>query len=177
MAIRETVPANAPNDLARLSNLAREGAAEVFAANVADSANELEVLFNDPNEEVREIAAEAMQHIDDLEPDLRESLIRSFVASRAFETNARTLIRSLEHLAAELPDPTIEVVERAVELAGTDLADIRTSRAAMSPDLIAVVLRLYRQGGKTLRIRCLDVIDRLAELGAYGLREALSDER
>jgi hypothetical protein len=47
----------------------------------------------------------------------------------------------------------------------------------MSNHIINVVLRLYRQGDRPTRERCLDVIDGLAEAGAYGLEQALADER
>jgi hypothetical protein len=43
--------------------------------------------------------------------------------------------------------------------------------------LITVVLRLYRQGDATIRKRCLDIIDRLADLNAYGIAAALEAER
>jgi hypothetical protein len=43
--------------------------------------------------------------------------------------------------------------------------------------LISVVLRLYRQSPQSQRIRCLDIIDRLAQVGAYSLNSALEYER
>jgi len=76
-----------------------------------------------------------------------------------------------------LPASALEVCERAVDRSGGELADIRTARSAVGLDLIAVVLRLYRQGGPDARRRCLDIIDRLTELGVYGVSDALADER
>lgn len=50
-------------------------------------------------------------------------------------------------------------------------------RATVGSDLIAVVLRLYRQGDAHARARCLDVIDRLTDLNVYGIDNALADQR
>lgn len=44
-------------------------------------------------------------------------------------------------------------------------------------DIVTVVLRLYRQGDAAMRDRCLNVVDKLADVGAYGLPEALQHER
>lgn len=70
-----------------------------------------------------------------------------------------------------------QVCERSVAIAGADIADIRTATAATGPQLTGIVLRLYRQTGPKLRSRCLDLIDRLEEVGAYGISHALEDER
>ncbi len=52
-----------------------------------------------------------------------------------------------------------------------------TARAAVGSDLVTVVLRLYRQGGRQTRARCLDNIDRLTEFNVYGIDSALAEER
>ena len=43
--------------------------------------------------------------------------------------------------------------------------------------MVTVVLRLYRQGDQDTRVRCLNIIDRLAEFNLYDLEPALDDER
>ena len=67
--------------------------------------------------------------------------------------------------------------ERAVDFAGQELGDIRTARSVISNKIIDVILRLYRQADGPMRVRCLDLIDRLTVSGAYGLGEALARER
>ena len=57
------------------------------------------------------------------------------------------------------------------------LADPTKSSALTGRDLIAVVLRLYRQGDLSIRARCLNIIDKLAEFNLYDLEEALQDQR
>ena len=39
------------------------------------------------------------------------------------------------------------------------------------------MLRLYRQGDQDTRVRCLDIIDRLAEFNLYDLERTLDSER
>ncbi|MFB7032877.1 hypothetical protein ACFCXG_40245, partial [Streptomyces sp. NPDC056295] len=67
--------------------------------------------------------------------------------------------------------------ERIVRHVGKELGDIRTQRAADGHHLVSTVIRLYRQSPPALRIRCLDIIDRLSQAGAYGLNAALENER
>ena len=87
------------------------------------------------------------------------------------------LFQGLVRTSSRLPSNTIQACEQAVEIAGGDLTDITTARSAISQHLITVVLRLYRQGDKNLRGRCLDIIDRLAELDMYDLEQTIKDER
>ncbi len=42
---------------------------------------------------------------------------------------------------------------------------------------MTIILRLYRQGDAETRRSCLDLIDDLANLNAYGLSDALKEER
>jgi hypothetical protein len=42
--------------------------------------------------------------------------------------------------------------------------------------VVAVVLRLYRQGDQTTRSACLDLIDCMSDVDAYSLSDALLQE-
>ncbi len=144
---------------------------------MADSLDELPLLFDDPDNAVREQAARAMHSLDEVpEADL-DAFIRSFVNSASFESEMEHLMIGLKGTSSRLPIVAIDVYERAVEIADEDLGGVRTARAAVGNDLVTLVLRLYRQGDRELRSRCLDVIDRLCELGVYGVGPALDDER
>ena len=70
----------------------------------------------------------------------------------------------------------MDICERAARVGGRALGDISTRRAAISADLVTVILRLYRKADELTRERCLNMIDDLTEVRAFGL-EALSDER
>jgi hypothetical protein len=173
-ALRDPVP----DDIKRLQPAARGGAAEVFAANAHDSADDLTGLFSDPASEVRKQAARVWWNLDD--PDLKvlEKLATAFISSPALQDDEMDgLVRVYARLPGRLPDTTLEVCERVITVAGAELGDLRTARSASSRDLIALILRYYRQGDDDRRKRCLDLIDRLVELNAYDVDGALADER
>ena len=67
--------------------------------------------------------------------------------------------------------------ERVVKITGADLADPSKASARTGIHLTTVVLRLYRQGDQDTRVRCLNIIDRLAEFNLYDLEPTLDDER
>ncbi|MEV4544728.1 ATP-binding protein [Micromonospora echinaurantiaca] len=175
--VRDLLVEPAPTDLEALSPPARLGAAKAFASDPSIAPQQLIRLFNDEDSAVREAAAHALRSVNDLPPSMAEALITAFVASAAYEKHAEELFIALDNSTQLLPTAALPACERAVETAGRELGDIRTARAAMSNHIINVVLRLYRQGNKCTRERCLDVIDGLVDAGAYGLEQALATER
>ena len=167
----------APRDLETLSGPARCGAATVFAANPSIAPQQLVRLFNDEEPTVRRAAAYALRTVNDLSPSIAETLISAFVTSTAYEDHFEELFIGLDDNTRPLPAAALQACEKAIEVAGRELGDVRTARAAMSNHIINVVLRLYRQGDKQARASCLDVIDGLSTAGAYGLEQALANER
>lgn len=166
-----------PADLAGLCSAARRGAAKAIATNPAVAPQQLAVLFDDEDPNVRDAASFSMRAVGDLDAATAQALVGSFTTSAAYENHFDSLFFALNRSTHLLPEATITACERAIEVAGTELADIRTRHAATSDDVIAVVLRLYRQGNGGMRVRCLDAIDKLSELGALGLEQALGKER
>jgi hypothetical protein len=166
-----------PGAVSELPNAARLGAAEVFAINAAGSGDALTVLFDDENAQVQAAAARAMRDLGQVPHDQIDGFIEGFMSSDAFRDNCDLLIDSLEGLPTLLPTTTITVCERTLDVVADDLGDVTTARSLVARDLIAIVLRLYRQGDPNLRSRCLDLIDRLSGCSAYGLEDALETER
>ncbi len=174
---RGQLPPSITSDFASLQPAARRGAAQAFASNLADSHNDLLQALGDDDPEVLKDIGSAFNQLDDLaEPD-QVALIEAFMSSAAFPNQPQRLIHALETLTSTLPSNTIDVCERAVDIAGADLGDMGTEAPMISRELITVVLRLYRQGDAELRNRCLDIVDRLAKLNVYDLEHALEDER
>lgn len=167
----------APTDLTALSAPARRGAAAAFASDPSIAPLQLIRLFSDQDPTVRKAAAHALRKANDLPPQIAEKIIAAFVDSTAYDEHLENLFIFLDDSVRLLPAVALLACERAVEIAGQELGDIRTARAATSNHIVNVVLRLYRQGGKDTRSRCLNVIDRLSAAGAYGLEQALADER
>ena len=106
-----------------------------------------------------------------------EGLIGALSESSAFPQHMDSLMYALEQLPAEMPTNAIIACEHAVQITGAALADPSTSSSLTGLHLTTVVLRLYRQGDQDARVRCLDVIDRLAEFNLYDLERTLASER
>jgi hypothetical protein len=154
--LRQPVPA----DVNELSADARSGAAEVLSANVEDSADQLGILFDDAEANVRANAARSMRRLPDPIPPQVAQLVDKFIESAAFVDHMDDLIDGLVGMRSNLPAATLKACQRVVEISTTELADMTKARAATGHQLIRIVLRLYRQGDDETRRGCLDIIDR-----------------
>ncbi|MBB2504050.1 hypothetical protein H5411_33530, partial [Amycolatopsis echigonensis] len=175
--LNDRLPQACTPDVTDLPILARQGAAETMATAPHLAPDELVRLFDDGDPDVRKAAAAAIRVLH--EPDsasISEHVVAAFAASCAFPDHFGDLFHSLEQSLRLLPSTTIIACERAVDHAGVELGDLSRAAAAISRDIVTVVLRLYRQGDAVMRDRCLDVVDKLADVGAYGLPEALQHE-
>ncbi|WP_405649641.1 hypothetical protein OG581_52485 [Streptomyces sp. NBC_01386] len=175
-AIQGCLTTDLPQTAQELSDIARRGAAAVFAHNV-DRYSHLIPLFSDGDPEVRKNASLGMRQAFELLPAQADELVRAFLDSKAFPDHLEQLTFALYDHAGPLPTVAIDACERIVQHVGRELGDLRTHRAADGHHLVSAVLRLYRQSPQPERIRCLDIIDRLSQAGAYGLTAALENER
>ena len=158
------------------SKLLRLGAAEVYSVNLKVSALRAEcetmlaAFFDDPDKEVRDAAAACFRRFDG--PELRDypDLIERYAKSAAFGTTLNPLITALGKTTATMPDIILMVCERFFEIAGRDAADIRTMASANSRSTAELVVRAYSlTSDLEVKSRCLDLIDRMYLLGAFGL--------
>ena len=174
---RNVLRSPVPSDLADLPRSARRGAAEAVASDPAAAPDLLVTLFDDEDVAVREAAASAVRHLPDTDRATADLLVSAFLRSKAFEEHFDDLFFAIDQIPGGLPSATLAACERAVQVAQNELGDIRTRRDATSNDVISVVLRLYREGGTPVRSRCLDLVDALSDVQAYGLEQALAEER
>ncbi|MCI0488042.1 MAG: hypothetical protein L0229_15740 [Blastocatellia bacterium] len=158
----------------------RIGVAQVFAANLhlerfrSFCAKELVHLFNDPNDEVRSKAANCFNRFEGEQLGEYTELIEAFVQSPTFTTGFSGLIRALEKATSKLPDVTYLICKRFLDLSGPDAADFRTRAFVNSDKISQLLIRLYSQcTSETLQAQCLDLIDRMTQIGIYGLDRAL----
>jgi hypothetical protein len=158
----------------------RKAAAEVFGANfrLAEFREFCEQaliqLFNDSEKEVRNQASDCFFHLEKEQIEECTSLIEAFVESLAFADSHAELIRALEKSTARLPDITVRLCERFVEVVGRKYSDIRTSVLLDAQTITKLLLQTYSQTReRQLQSRCLDLIDRLSQMETYGLRQAL----
>jgi hypothetical protein len=172
-----TLPDALAQQLTELTPEARRGAAAQLATEPGLAVDQLTALFGDSDPQVRQAASTTFEKLDTMPPAVAQRLVEAFTASVAFPDNLDELFHRLERSSQLLPEATLDACQRAVEVAGIDLGDFRTSGAAVAHTVTTLVLRLYRQGPRPLRERCLDLIDRLSDAGALGLQEALVHER
>ncbi|GAB3236916.1 hypothetical protein GCM10027447_35650 [Glycomyces halotolerans] len=176
-AHRGALTAPVTTDVNALPTAARLGAAAMFAEHSVDGLPWLPSLFNDPDVEVRARAAIAMRQLKGISSTDLDRYLQQFAQSAAFDDHLEHAVYGMAKLDSRLPPPALATCAKAADVAGSNLGDIRTAHSAASRHLITVVLRLYRQGDGATRTQCLDIIDKLCESNAYGLAEALADER
>ena len=164
------------------SKLLRLGAVEVYSANLKVSAHRAEcetmlaTFFDDPDKEVRDAAAACFRRFDG--PELRDypDLIERYARSDAFGTTLNPLITAVEKSTATMPDIILMVCERFFEIAGRDVADIRTMASANSRTTAELVVRAYSlTSDHEVKSRCLDLIDRMYLLGAFALDKVTAE--
>lgn len=158
----------------------RTSASQVYAANLATARyrevceDGLMALFDDESEEVRREAARCFFWLKDDELGDYRELVESFVGSRAFDTEHWQLLDALERTTSKLPDSACQVCERFLDVAGTDAANIQLSSFGHADTAVQVLARAYNQNGDPAVLnRCLNIFDRMAELGIYQVSRAL----
>jgi hypothetical protein len=158
----------------------REGAAEVYSANLRTARyrsvceDALTKLFNDESEKIRSAASKCFFRLGEDQLGQYVSVIEAFARSDAFVTEHGRLIHALEQTAVELPQESILACERFLDVVGGDAADIRTGAARHADDVVQILVRTYNQSrNPETQARCLDLFDRMAQLGVYGVDRAL----
>ena len=174
---RARLPTGIATDVCTLPAAARRGAVEAFASNVADSLEDLRRVLDDDDPDVQANLGIAIHRLGDVPASELEALIDALIESSSFAEHMNSLMYSLEQLPAEMPANAINACERVVEITGAGLADPSRSSSLAGIHLTTVVLRLHRQGDQESRVRCLDIIDRLAEFNLYDLETTLDSER
>ncbi|HEY4259011.1 MAG TPA: SMEK domain-containing protein [Schlesneria sp.] len=158
----------------------RKAASHVYAVNIGNSeigdraAHFLQDYINDPCEEVRKKVPRAFWHIDGKRLLALEPLILKFTESKSFEADPNALLRSLEESKAELPHVVCRAAERVLEFVGEEGASIANHAASAAHSVSKLIVRLYAQTRDTkLKLRCLDLIDRMERIGYLGISDEL----
>jgi hypothetical protein len=164
----------------------RKGAIEVFADNLAQEARRdrsVEVCihaFQDEDREVRQVAARCFYALQGVQFGPFSRLFEAFATSKAMVDDAGPALHALSESNSLLPDTALAVCERFAQIHGNAASDISTSAAGDALDVEKIVLRIYMHSEQFhLRSRCLDLLDRMVEIGAYGIERHLDllDER
>jgi hypothetical protein len=97
------------------------------------------------------------------------------VESPALAESARWFFWAIEEAADAPPSLLLRAGHRFLDLVGTAAGDLRESSADIADSISSLILRAYRQAEQDsdLRRQCLDLFDRLLEVGGYGADEAI----
>jgi hypothetical protein len=158
----------------------RKGAVEVFADNLAGESRRDRCIqaciqaFDDQDKEVRQAATQGFYALRDVELTPFAQLFDSFAMSKAMADDPGPALHALSESKRLLPDTALRVCDRFVEVHGSAAADISTSVAGDALDVGKIVMRLYVHSPEAdVRSRCLDLLDRMVEMGAYGIERQL----
>jgi hypothetical protein len=157
------------------------GAAEVCAANFRTASfrsvceGALIALFNSPYEKVRSKAGTCFHGFESEELSEYEALIGTFVQSPAFASHFFHLVYALDQTTAKLPNVACSACERFLNTFGREAGDIRTGRSVDADMVCRLIVRAYSQTrDEGLQARCLDVIDRMTQIRAFGFEKVLA---
>jgi hypothetical protein len=174
---RSELPAQLPAEVTMLPAGARVGAAQLMATWVDGDPGSVCTLLRDPDPLVAKEASAFLEHLDDLEPAVVDTVLACFAETAEFPEHLETVL----HIFTRLPDTSAELAlsmcERAIDLAGANASSEHVTRFAAARSILKIVTREYRRCPEDERDRCLDIIDRLCELRVYGIDEALSHTR
>lgn len=158
----------------------RRGLAEVCAARVDRSADSdlvrstLLRLMYDEDEEVRKKVGSLAAHLrgDDLRP--YAEFLASLIASPSYVHATPQLLITLQEAPDKVDDLVDLAVHRFLSIHGEGVADMRTGAAGGAHYISDLVVRGLAQTRDRGRITALlDILDRLLELGVYGVDRAI----
>ena len=162
---------------------ARVGAAEIYAANLANPTVgpkcevRLREMFDDDNEAVRRAAGHCWASLTPDQIASRGEFIGAFAGSRAFiDSRAGFLLHQLEKAEVRLPMEVCALAERAVEEYGNRATSIQTAEGGDAYGFSKLMVRLHEEtSDPALRKRILDVIDGMVRAGFLGIHDRLSE--
>lgn len=158
----------------------RSGVAKVCAARVDRSADSelvlstLRRLMHDEDDDVRKEVGTLAGHLrgDDLRP--YAEFLADLIASPSYVHATPQLLITLQEASDKVDDLVDLAAHRLLNIHGDDVADIRTGAAGDAHYVSDLVVRGLAQTRDRGRITALlDILDRLLELGVYGVDRAI----
>lgn len=160
----------------------RSGAAEVCAARVDRSADSdlvtssLRHLVRDGEEEVRKLVSTFASHLRGSELHPYAELLTDLIASPSFIHANPQLLITLQEAPDKVDDLVRLAAQRFLDIYGSDVADIRTRAAGDAHYISGLVVRgLAQANSRDYVAALLDILDRLLELGVYGVDRAIDE--
>lgn len=158
----------------------RTGAALVCSARVDRAANSELVLttlrqfMHDDDDEIRKAVCRLTSHLRGHSLRPFASFLTDLIASPSYVHAIPQLLISLQEAPDKVDDLVDLAAHRFLDIYGSEIADIRTGAAGNARYISDLVVRGLAQTRDKKRISALlDVLDRLLELGVYGVDRAL----
>lgn len=158
----------------------RVGAATVCSARTDRAANSelnfaaLRRLMHDSNDEVRRAVGELAVHLKEKRLRPFASLLTDLITSPTYVHATPQLLIVLQEAPDKVDDLTELAAHRFLDLFSSEILDLRTAAAGDAHYISDLVIRGLAQTEDKQRVSTpLDIIDRLLELGVYGLERTL----
>jgi hypothetical protein len=160
----------------------REGMANVCAARLDRTSNTalvtsaLLTLMNDDEDAVRKAVASVGPHLRKQPLRPFANLLGALIESSAYEHATPQLLLTLQYAPDKVDDLALKAAQRFLDLNGKDAGDSRTGAAGDAHYISELVVRgLAQSRDRAHRSALLDVLDRLLEVGVYGINEAIAE--
>jgi hypothetical protein len=158
----------------------RSGVARVCAARVdrsADSAlalSTLRRLMHDDEDEVRKEVGTLAGHLRGSELRPYAELLTDLIASPSYLHATPQLLITLQEASDKVDDLVDLAAHRFLDIHSEDVADIRTGAAGDAHYISELVVRGLAQTRERARVTALlDILDRLLQVGVYGVDRAI----
>jgi hypothetical protein len=160
----------------------RRGAAQVYARNLEHHDLEevcrepLVQLMYDTHNQVRREVGQCFTHLRAEHLDRRRPFIEKFIDSPALMDGAEHLVEYLAPLAADAPDLALNVTERILEVADSEITDMHGSASILEQDLVRLPLTVYTHSfNPEQKSRAMGLFESLLLLGSRSAHQALED--
>lgn len=160
----------------------RKGVAQVnvervdCTSNTALATETLIRLMDDEADEVREAVARVAMQLRDHPLRPFAQLLAELIDSPAYKHATPQLLITLEKAPDSVDELFLKAAQRFVYAFGKDAADVRTGAAGDAYYVSRLVVRgLAQCQDRAHRAALLDVLDRLLELGVYGINAAIEE--
>lgn len=167
----------------KISKTLRQSMADVFSKNVTYKPKQhmlisnLIFLFNDKDKEIRNKASNCMFKLKDRIIDENSTrLIKKFIQSNSFIENSRSVVNIIKNSNSHIPDLLFQTAEKMTDILESNNEDSTIKIHYESREIMELVLRAYRQENTIdLKIKCLDIIDKLLSYNSYEAEKKLEE--
>lgn len=160
----------------------RQGAAQVYARNLEYEDAEdvcrghLLQLMWDPDDQVRSQVGHCFMHLRAEHLDRLRPFIEEFLSSPSLMDGAEHLVAYLVPLAADAPELSLDATERILNIAGSEVTDVRKAAAILERDLVRLPLTVHTHTpDPRKRSRAMDLFELLLLEGSRSAHRALED--